>query len=111
MTELRHPRPGTTVVFMPPQLDAVAAKRLREQFDWLANHAKGEIVLDFADSSFVDSSGVGAVVFLYKRLAARHVKMIANHLHGQPRRLFHVLRMDRVIACHDADTNSAAAAL
>lgn len=110
MTEPRYPRAGTTVVIMPRQLDAVAARRLREQFDWLADRATGEIVLDFTDSSFVDSSGIGAVVFLYKRLTARRVKMIAKNLHGQPRRLFHALRMDRVIACHDTRTTSAAAA-
>ena len=46
-----------------------------------------DIEIDMSACSFLDSSGVGAIVFLYKRKRARGFVVTLNGLSGQPLKL------------------------
>ena len=45
----------------------------------------------------IDSSGIGAIVFLYKRMIGQKRRLEVTGLDGQPRDLFRFLRIDRTI--------------
>jgi anti-anti-sigma factor len=47
--------------------------------------------------SFLDSSGVGVIVFLYKRLKAQNRGFEIDGARGQPQELMELLRIDKVI--------------
>src|SRR4051794_35369274 len=75
--------------------DAVAqAGRLWEQL--LDDHA-GDVCIDLADVTFIDSAAIGTITYLFKRLAAGRRKLSLVGVNGQPRRLLEFLRIDRVI--------------
>lgn len=78
-------------------LDALAIKSLRPDFTRLGETAEADVVIDLSRVDFVDSSGVGALVFLYKRLAERERSLTLRGVHGQPRDLFAFLGMDKTI--------------
>ena len=52
--------------------------------------------------TFIDSSGIGAIVFLFKRLAARRARLVVTGLGGQPLQMFKLLRLDRSIPTEPA---------
>ncbi len=79
-------------------LDAAAAKALRPDLDELAQGARSDVVVDLSAVDFIDSSGIGAIVFLFKRLAARGHALRLRGVRGQPLRLMEFLRISRVIA-------------
>jgi anti-anti-sigma factor len=52
------------------QLDAAAARKVKEAFSGLPLPGVGAVVVDLRPVEFVDSSGIGALLNLYKRLPA-----------------------------------------
>jgi len=68
-------------------LDASYVSRLRPHIDRLADSSE-DVVLDLSKVAFVDSSGLGALVFLHKRLVSKGLKLKIVGLKGQPLQLF-----------------------
>lgn len=77
-------------------LDALEVEIKRPRFDALIQDQQ-DVVLDFNNVSFIDSSGIGAVVFLFKRLRALERSLTIKGAHGQPLELFRHLHIDRSI--------------
>jgi anti-sigma B factor antagonist len=77
-------------------LDAGTMTTIRVVFEELAE-AADDVSLDMTNVSFIDSSGVGGLVFLYKRLAAHGYKLDITGLGGQPRQLLDHLRLTPVL--------------
>ena len=68
-------------------LDAAYVSRVRPHIERLAQ-AEEDVVLDLSKVEFVDSSGLGALVFLHKRLVSKGHKLRVVGLRGQPLQLF-----------------------
>jgi anti-sigma B factor antagonist len=68
-------------------LDAAYVSRVRPHIERPAD-AQEDVILDFSRVEFVDSSGLGALVFLHKRLASKGHKLKVVGLRGQPLQLF-----------------------
>ncbi|HEY5718750.1 MAG TPA: STAS domain-containing protein [Gammaproteobacteria bacterium] len=81
--------------------DAHAAEKLRPEFARHADNGSGDLVLDLAGVDFIDSSGIGAIVFLYKRLVGQRRLLVLTGASGQPRELLRFLRIDRTITVVD----------
>jgi anti-sigma B factor antagonist len=72
--------------------DAGYLDQFREQVDSLAEAAE-DVMLDLSRVTFVDSTGIGALVALHKRLVARGHKLKVFGLRGQPLQLFMNLKL------------------
>jgi anti-anti-sigma factor len=77
-------------------MDAAGMVRLKPIFEELGR-ATSAVELDLGSVTFIDSSGVGGLVFLYKRLAARGLGLTVVRLEGQPRQLLEHLAVARVL--------------
>ncbi len=73
-------------------LDAAYVSRVKPHIDRLAQ-ADEDVILDFSKVEFVDSSGLGALVFLHKRLISNGHRLKVIGLRGQPLQLFTNLRL------------------
>lgn len=62
---------GTIVVTLQGELDLDAAPELSQMLDQIPQGAAVEIVLDFSGLSFIDSSGVAALVAAQEKLLER----------------------------------------
>jgi len=78
------------------ELDACAIETLRGDFERLGNGGQ-DIDLDFAQVTFIDSSGIGALVFLFKRLRTTKCSLRLHGVQGQPLELIQYLRIDKSI--------------
>ena len=72
--------------------DAGYLDQFREQIDSLAE-APEDVMLDLSRVTFVDSTGIGALVTLHKRLVARGHRLKVSGLRGQPLQLFMNLKL------------------
>ena len=81
-------------------LDALAVEILRPKFDELIQD-QSDVVLNLGKIEFIDSSGIGAIVFLYKRLRSKERKLSLCGVHGQPLELLKHLRIDQSITVQD----------
>jgi len=78
------------------QLDSMTAPDLRPSFEALAQEHPTKVVLDLSGLRLIDSSGVGAIVSLFKQVRAGGGAFEVVGVQGQPRSIFQVLRLDRV---------------
>lgn len=86
-----------TVLRIEGELDAVTVTELRPTIDQLAGEAHKLIVVDLRSLRLIDSSGVGAIVSLYKRIRAAGGVLTVRGLKDQPLAIFQLLRLDRIL--------------
>lgn len=79
------------------EMDALGCSKIRPQLEQITEYTQPHIVLDINRVSFIDSSGIGAIVFLFKRLKAQNRSMEIIGVQGQPKELMLLLRMDSAI--------------
>ncbi|MEZ5792689.1 MAG: STAS domain-containing protein [Nitratireductor sp.] len=79
------------------ELDAARVETLRKTLDELAAD-NSDLTIEMSRCTFLDSSGVGAVVFIYKRKLARGYKLRLSGLGGQPQKLLRHLGIASLLA-------------
>jgi len=77
-------------------LDAVTAPELRPALDALVSENKKKIVIGLSSLRLIDSSGVGVLVSVFKRVRANGGDVRVIGVRDQPRAIFRLLRLDRV---------------
>jgi len=75
-------------------LDLHSAPELRAAFDSVISASR--VVLDLDGLTMLDSSGVGAIVSLFKRVKAAGGTIIIENVRNQPLAVCKVLKLDRV---------------
>lgn len=81
------------------RLDAAAAVAFKDAMKAATRDAPRRVILDLEQVTFLDSSGLGAIVAVMKQLApARQLEVAA--LHPNVMRVFRLTRMDSVIPVH-----------
>ncbi len=96
MKHQRKDEGDETVLEIEGTLDAVTAPELRGVVDQLVNEQRKTVTLDLANLRLIDSSGVGVIVSLFKRIRAIGGQVRIVGLRDQPRAIFRLLRLDRV---------------
>lgn len=85
-----------TVLRISGSLDALSTPELRPMIETLVAEKRAEITVDLSELRIIDSSGVGAIVSLYKRMRAVGSKVEVVGLKDQPLAIFRLLRLDRI---------------
>lgn len=99
---------GTLVLAIAGELDAVTVPELRSAIDQIVAEAQGteshkRVVVNLSRLHLIDSSGIGAVVSLYKRVRAAGSDVEVTGLHGQPLVIFRLLRLDAMMLTSKPD--------
>jgi len=77
------------------ELDAASAKPVKEKFLRLPLDGANRVVLDLGTVKFIDSSGVGALLALCKRMPAGGVVQLTK-VQAEVRAVLELLRLHRV---------------
>jgi anti-sigma B factor antagonist len=88
----------STVLRVRGELDALSCQELRLVLDMLAAQAaqgKCVVIVDLSELRLIDSSGVGVMVSLYKRVRANGGEVRFVGVTAQPLVIFKLLRLDR----------------
>lgn len=98
--ELRNIETNNTITTwtIDGNLDCDSAKNVQPHIDAiLEQNISTDIEVDFRQVQFLDSSGVGALVYLYKRLVERERTMRIENVTGQPLEIMTLLRINQAI--------------
>jgi anti-sigma B factor antagonist len=88
---------GTTAtVTVQGTLDINSASALAERIDQLVAHRPTHVTADLAGLDLIDSSGVAALVKLYKGVRSVGGTFAVTGARDQPLAIFKLLRMDKV---------------
>ena len=77
-------------------MDAHGMGNLRSALEDLAARG-GDVLLDLDSVKFIDSSGVGGIVFLFKRLTSAKKSLMLKNVSGQPFRLLTHLGLGQLL--------------
>jgi anti-sigma B factor antagonist len=80
------------------ELDAVTAPEIRPAIEKLIGDRVTRVTVDLSALRLIDSSGVGVLVSLYKRIRAIGGDVRIIGVSDQPRAIFRLLRLDAVFA-------------
>lgn len=83
-----------TVVAIRGRLNAARVTDVREALIALPEKGQVKIVLDLSGLEWIDSSGVGALVTLYKMSLAKGGDVKVARLQRQPKEIFRLLRLE-----------------
>lgn len=100
---------GDLTIRLQGEMDALGCVKIRPELEKIADTENSNIALDLSQVSFLDSSGIGAIVFLYKRLKARDRALVIIGVQGQPQELMKLLRINSAIPVSAATDHEASA--
>jgi anti-sigma B factor antagonist len=99
LTPVRSDRSGRLTVRFEGALDALTVSDLREVIAEVLAERPNDVVVDLGLVTLLDSSGVGAIVSLFKRLNAQGGAMRLTGAHGQPLAVLELLKLDAIMGC------------
>lgn len=77
-------------------LDGTKGEAFRTQVEAALQSGAKVLLIDLKEITFVDSSGLGALVSVLKRVRARDCEMVICSMNDQVRMLFELTSMDQV---------------
>jgi anti-sigma B factor antagonist len=77
-------------------LDALTARDVRPLFDQVVADKPSHVTIDLESLTLIDSSGVGAIVSLFKRVKADGGRVVVVHAQDQPLAVLKLLKLDRI---------------
>jgi len=105
LTETEHhlhkSKPGimreqVKVIKLNGNLNATTSQEFRQNITTILESGAKIVLVDFQDVTFMDSSGLGALVLAFKTLRAADSKLVICSINEQVRILFELTNMDKV---------------
>lgn len=89
---------GYAVAMLNGEIDHHNAKEIREEIDRfiIANQPK-ELAIDFADISFMDSSGIGLIMGRYKLISECGGRLIVKNPRQYIKRVLKISGIERIV--------------
>jgi len=87
------------IIKLHGNFDADTVLNMKDEIENYSN-LNSHIVFDLEQVPFIDSSGIVAIVFLYKRMVAKVDSVAVSGLTQQPLELFQMLYLDKTINCY-----------
>jgi len=84
-----------SVLHVSGELDALSCSELRPAIDAVVQGGRRSVRVDLSELRLIDSSGVGALVSLYKRMREKGGDVRFVGVKSQPLVIFKLLRLDR----------------
>ena len=88
---------GASVLRIEGELDALSVVELRPIIEKISKDRPSKVLVDLARLRLIDSSGVGAIVALFKTVRAYEGALAVVGVRDQPLAILRLLRLDRVL--------------
>jgi anti-sigma B factor antagonist len=88
-------RDGILILSLRGSLDAMTSPRLKAEVVAISDAKHLKIVVDLSALNLVDSTGVGVLISLFKRIRSQEGQVYFAGLQAQPKEVFRLLRLDR----------------
>ena len=86
------------IYWMPKELDHHVAQALCKELDWMVeSYQIMELILDFADTEFMDSSGIGVIIGRSKAMQFRGGMLYVSCLQERIESIFHAAGLHKIV--------------
>ena len=91
----RSDRNGVSLLIVRGDLDAKSASELKPEIVKIGDSNAKKVVVDLDQLTLIDSSGVGVLISLFKRVRSGGGQVCFAGVQAQPKEVFRLLRLDR----------------
>lgn len=92
---------GILRIYVPEELDHHIAEKIREESETIMQQRQiRQVIFDFSNTTFMDSSGIGMIIGRVKRMRGVNGEVIACHVTPQIHRILCMSKMQDVISIH-----------
>ncbi len=91
---------GVLVHKLAGELDALSVREIRSELEAQLDTESDWHLLSLAEVPMIDSTGIGLLMYLYKRLKERGRRMALIGVSGQPEELLRFLHINKVFPCY-----------
>jgi anti-sigma B factor antagonist len=97
MTFNLNTQEDSAVLSIGGELDAVSVRDLRPVINRIGEDQPSKVLIDLSRLRLIDSSGVGAIVGLFKKVKAYEGSLAVVGVQDQPLAILRLLQLDRVL--------------
>lgn len=100
MIDVKHTttEDGVLVLSLNGELKIVSAEDCKNLINTLINEAEAKkVIMDIAKLEFLDSAGLAVFISAYKKMSVENGKLAICGLRGQPRNIFEISNMQKII--------------
>ena len=97
LTCKRQDRATVVILALAGNLDALTVVGIKAEIERIVSERTKACVLDVTGVLLVDSTGVGSIISLFKRLRAQGGDLKVAGVNGQPKEIFDLLRLERAL--------------
>ena len=91
-----------TVMTLSGSLDSEETLTLKPIIDQFIETESTHLTIEMSEIQFLDSSGIGLLVYTFKRLRNEERAITLRNVQGQPKDLMHMLRIDKAITMENS---------
>ena len=91
-----------TVVHVAGEIDVSSADRVREQVSVLVSQGRTDLVVDLSDVGFMDSTGLGLLVGVLKRVRTAGGRLVLVVAPDKLRKVFELTGLTQLFTIHDS---------
>ena len=102
MNILQDLHDGVAVLTLEGRLNMTSAPSLRSAVEQLSDAGRARVVVDLSDVSFMDSSGLGALIAGLKRCRQNQGDLRITGVNTQVGTVLRLTNLDRVLRPHDS---------
>lgn len=87
-------RNGVLLVDLHEEIDLFHANKLKLYFNKIFESSHTKIVLNFQEVTYIDSSGIGALLNIYKETKKRNIHIFFINIHGSVKKVIELTKLD-----------------
>lgn len=92
------------------EINAAAEPALMDAYNKACAHGSKNILMNFTDLEYMNSSGIGLIVTLLIRVRRQNQRLMAYGLNEHYRQIFELTRLNEAITIYDDETQALRAA-
>lgn len=101
---------GTTIIAVEGEIDITSSPDLHKTFEKLVKQNVTKFIVDLKLTSYMDSSGLATLVFLFQTLKDKQGKVVlANIPSDKVRAIFEITRLDKLFEIYNSREEALAA--
>lgn len=89
------------VIELDGELDLYSTYKVKTLYTKMAEKGIRSIILDLENLDYLDSSGLGSMIYIFSDLKKHDGKMSLCHLNGAPKNLIQMIRLDKLFLIAD----------
>lgn len=101
-------RPDVVIVRVSGEIDSTSAEQFREKLVSLIAEPVRHLIVSLAELTYINSSGLGALVAGYRRVRALNGTLAICQVRGSICEVMKLIRLDKIIDIHDSEESALA---